>query len=79
MKFADHLSKSDIRNFNQLRRGSNHQSKPESKPKRKEELSFKDVEELMGVNRDTYKRVGGSVRRKWDGESILKSTKKGAS
>ncbi|MFI8495904.1 hypothetical protein ACIGC1_23895 [Peribacillus butanolivorans] len=56
MKFADHhLSKLDIQKFNQLRRGS-HQSKPESKPKRKEELSYKDVE-------DTYKRVGGSVRR----------------
>ncbi|MFF2291205.1 hypothetical protein [Peribacillus butanolivorans] len=64
MRFADHLSKSDIQKFNQLRRQSNHQSKPESKPKRKEELSFKDVEELMGMNSDTYKRVGGSVRRK---------------
>lgn len=63
MKFADHLSKSDIQKFNQLRRDSN-QSKPESKPKRKEELSFKDVKDLMGVNRDTYKRVGGVVRRK---------------
>ncbi|MES1038964.1 hypothetical protein [Peribacillus simplex] len=63
MKFADHLSKSDIQKFNQLRRGSK-QSNPESKPKMKEELSFKDVEELMGMNRDTYKRVGGSVRRK---------------
>ena len=42
MKFADHLSKSDIQKFNQLRKGSK-QSKPEAKPKRKEELSFKDV------------------------------------
>lgn len=63
MKFADHLSKSDIQKFNQLRRGSK-QNKPESKPVRKKELSFKDVQELMGMNRDTYKRVGGSVRRK---------------
>ncbi|WP_336863646.1 hypothetical protein [Peribacillus frigoritolerans] len=63
MKFADHLSKSDIQKFNQLRRGSK-QSKPESKPKRKEELSFKDVEELMGMNRDTYKKVRGRVRGK---------------
>ncbi|MFD4815093.1 hypothetical protein [Peribacillus butanolivorans] len=64
MKFADHhLSKLDIQKFNQLRRGS-HQSKPESKPKRKEELNFKDVKELMGMNRDTYKRVNGAVRRK---------------
>jgi hypothetical protein len=63
MKFADHLSKSDIQKFNQLRRSST-QSKPESKPKRKEELSFKGVEELMGMNRDTYKRVSGVLRRK---------------
>ncbi|KWW17982.1 hypothetical protein AS888_20965 [Peribacillus simplex] len=63
MKFADHLSKSDIQKFNQLRKGSK-QRKSESKPKRKKELSFKDVEELMGMNRDTYRRVGGSVRRK---------------
>jgi hypothetical protein len=32
--------------------------------KRKMELSFKDVEELMGMNRDIYKKVGGAVRRK---------------
>lgn len=64
MKFADHLSKSDIQKFNQLRRQSNHKSKSESNPKKKEELSFKDVKDLMGMNRDTYKRVGGSVRRK---------------
>ncbi|MER1998825.1 MAG: hypothetical protein ABS882_03550 [Lysinibacillus sp.] len=30
----------------------------------KEKLSKRDVEELMGVNRDTYKRVNGKVRRK---------------
>lgn len=60
MKFADHLSKSDIQIFNQLRRGSK-QSKPESMPKRKEEVSFEDWED---INRDTYKRVGGSVWRK---------------
>ncbi|MGE7607660.1 hypothetical protein ACQKML_13715 [Peribacillus frigoritolerans] len=62
MEFADHLSKSDIQQFNQLRRGK--QNKPESKPKRKEELSFKDVEELMGMDRDTYKKVRGRVRGK---------------
>ncbi|MET3322401.1 UNVERIFIED_ORG: hypothetical protein ABIC97_005537 [Peribacillus simplex] len=32
--------------------------------KEKEELNFKDVKELMGMNRDTYKRVNGAVRRK---------------
>lgn len=68
MKFADHLSKSDIQKFNQLRRGSNHRRehkpKPSIKTKKSEELSEWDVKDLMGMNRDTYKRVGGSVRRK---------------
>ena len=63
MKFADHLSKSDIQKFNQLRRGSK-QNKSEPKPKKKEELSFKDWEDIMGKNRDTYKKVGGRVRGK---------------
>ncbi|PJN90977.1 hypothetical protein CVN76_07240 [Bacillus sp. mrc49] len=63
MKFADHLSKSDIQKFNQLRKGSK-QRKPESKPKRKKELSFKDWEDIMGKNRDTYIKVGGRVRSK---------------
>ncbi|MFD4928388.1 hypothetical protein ACFWMS_05560 [Peribacillus butanolivorans] len=63
MKCADHLSKSDIQKFKQLRRGSK-QSKSESKPKRKEDISHRDWEYIMGMNRDTYKRVGGSVRRK---------------
>lgn len=31
---------------------------------KKERLSTRDIEELMGARRDTYKRVKGSVRRK---------------
>lgn len=30
----------------------------------KERLSTREIEELMGARRDTYKRVKGSVRRK---------------
>lgn len=30
----------------------------------KEKLSKKDLDELMGVDRDTYKRVNGRVKRK---------------
>jgi hypothetical protein len=30
----------------------------------KEQLSTKDIEELMGMNRDTYTRRNGAVRRK---------------
>ncbi len=64
MKFADHLSKNDIQKFNQLRRGSNNQSEPKPKANKIENLSHRDWEDIMGISRDTYKRVGGSVRRK---------------
>lgn len=63
MKFAEHLTKADIQKFNQLRKAE--RNKKENKPKRnKEKLSRKDIEELMGTHRDTYKRVNGAVRRK---------------
>ncbi|MEK4228951.1 hypothetical protein [Solibacillus sp. FSL H8-0538] len=32
--------------------------------KQKEKLSRRDVEDLMGIRRDTFKRVGGAIRRK---------------
>jgi hypothetical protein len=33
-------------------------------PKRNEQLTKQYIEELMGVNRPTYKRVRGAIRRK---------------
>lgn len=33
-------------------------------PKEKEQLSKWEIEELMGVRRDTYKRVGSAIRRR---------------
>lgn len=63
MKFADHLSKSQIRQFNQMRRyAENQRERP--KPVQHENLSRRDLEDLMGTRRDTYKRVNGAVRRK---------------
>lgn len=36
-----------------------------SKPKlSKEKLSKQELEELMGCNRPTYRRVGGAIKRK---------------
>ncbi|MBG9586908.1 hypothetical protein [Cytobacillus firmus] len=66
MKFADHLNKEQIRKFNQLRHTSRNQKEKKSKPiaKQQERLSQRDLLILMGANRDTYKRVRGSVRRK---------------
>jgi hypothetical protein len=65
MKFADHLTKEQIQKFNQLRRAE--RNKKENKPKhksKKENLSYKDIEELMGTHRDIYTRKNGAVRRK---------------
>lgn len=36
---------------------------PKKKPK-PEKLSTKDIEELMGIHKDTYTRRNGAVRRK---------------
>lgn len=38
--------------------------KRRKKYKQKERLTRQDIEELMDVNRPTYKRVRGAVRRK---------------
>lgn len=35
-----------------------------TKTKKSEQLSTRELSELMGVNRDTFKRVRGSVRRR---------------
>ncbi|WP_192841131.1 hypothetical protein [Bacillus gobiensis] len=42
--------------------------KEKEKKKKKEEcLSRKDIEELMGVNRPTYKRYKGAIKQKRNG------------
>jgi hypothetical protein len=37
---------------------------PKQQAKKEEKLSTKDLEELMGVNRDIYTRHNGAIRRK---------------
>lgn len=37
---------------------------PLKQSKKKEWLSKWEIEELMGVRRDTYKRVGSAIRRR---------------
>lgn len=61
MRFADHLTKEQVRKFNQHRHTLKEKKKP---PIKKESLSQRDLEELMGTRRDIYKRVNGAVRRK---------------
>ena len=38
--------------------------KKKKRHKRNEQLTRQDIEELMGVRRDTYKRVRGAIRLK---------------
>lgn len=58
MKFADHLTKQDIQKFNQLRKAERNKGQPSAKQttnkKSKEHLSYKDIENLMGIYQDTY-------------------------
>jgi hypothetical protein len=73
MLFAEHLTKEKIQRLNQLRRAERNkkQSNPKPKPKQKEKpmrgnekLSRRDIENLMGMNRDTYKRERGAMKRR---------------
>lgn len=75
MLFAEHLTKEKIQRLNQLRRAernkkqSNPKPKPKPKPKEKpkrgkEKLSRRDIENLMGMNMDTYKRERGAMKRR---------------
>lgn len=49
MKLKDHLRTDNLEKLKKVR---------------KEKLSKQDLRELMGTNRDTYKRHNGAIRRK---------------
>jgi hypothetical protein len=52
MRIADQISDKQKRQLEKM------------KSPKKEKLSRKDLEELMGTRRDTYERRNGAVRRK---------------
>jgi hypothetical protein len=65
MKLANHDEKRQLNNVKSPKR--KRKKKPPSKQqpvKKEEKLSRRDIEELMGIKRDTYTRVNGAVRRK---------------
>lgn len=68
MKIADLLSKDEKSKLNNVKSPKRkRKKKPPSKQqpvKKEEKLSRRDIEELMGINRSTYTRVNGAVRRK---------------
>jgi hypothetical protein len=50
-----------------IKKRLNYKAKPVKKrqqKRNKEKLSQRDIEELMGINRDIYVRKGGALRRK---------------
>ncbi|WP_341356657.1 hypothetical protein [Rossellomorea sp. y25] len=57
MRIVDHLSEVQLEKLNYNKK---------KEPEQKKKIHHEDVdwEEIMGMNRDTYKRVGGAVRRR---------------
>ena len=65
MRVYDYLTPSVRSELTKLSGGINHHPKIESSHKQfKERLTRRDLRELMGTDRQTYKRVNGKVRRK---------------
>ena len=65
MRIYDSLTPSVRSELTKLSDGINHHPKIESSHKQfKERLNERDLRELMGTDRQTYKRVNGKVRRK---------------
>jgi hypothetical protein len=64
MKLSDHLSDKQKRELRQINLPKGKKPKqPKKKPKKKEEKV--NWHEMMGINRDTFKRgKGGAIRRK---------------
>ncbi|MEH7392415.1 hypothetical protein [Bacillus sp. JJ1474] len=59
MKIADHLSSKELQHMNNLKNKDK-----STNNKSNEKLSDRDLAELMGTNRPTYRRVRGAIRRK---------------
>jgi hypothetical protein len=59
MKVIDHLSSEELHHMKNLKNKDK-----TSNNKSNEKLSDRDLAELMGTNRTTYRRVRGAIRRK---------------
>lgn len=71
MKFAEYLSKEQISKVNQLRQGISEETinqfieeQQPTKMKIKETFTKQELEELMGIRKDTFRRVRGAIRRR---------------
>jgi hypothetical protein len=66
VKLSDHIKENDRQKLNQMtgtmkKRKGKRKPKPQPQQKKEERVDWIDI---MGMNRDTYKRVNGAVRRK---------------
>ncbi|MGN7402754.1 hypothetical protein ACTHO0_23135 [Cytobacillus praedii] len=59
MKIIDHLSSIELQHMTNLKNKDK-----SSNNKSNEHLSSRDLADLMGINRPTYKRVRGAIRNK---------------
>ncbi|MBY0122171.1 hypothetical protein [Bacillus sp. S/N-304-OC-R1] len=59
MKIIDHLSSEEKHHMNNLKNKDKSSDNISNK-----KLSSRDLAELMGINRPTYKRVRGAIRNK---------------
>ncbi|MEN0650596.1 hypothetical protein NSQ82_16555 [Caldifermentibacillus hisashii] len=64
MKMIEFLSESQQEKFKQLMKDNMIQSNDSKTNKYTEKLSRRDLEDLMGVRKDIYKRVRGAMRRR---------------
>lgn len=61
MRIADQLSKEQKQQLSKIKTPK---KKRKAKAKKKENLTFRDWEDIMGTRRDTYERRKGAMRRK---------------
>lgn len=64
MKMIEFLTESQQEKFKQLMKDNMIQSNDSKTNKYTEKLSRRDLEDLMGVRKDIYKRVRGAMRRR---------------
>lgn len=63
MLFSEFLSKEQTQKINNLKTPRKDKADKKKQKEKKENLSPRDWEEIMGTRRDRFRRVNGAVRR----------------
>lgn len=66
MKIIDRLDGDTVRKLNDLKKSNRkgHVNNKTSNERNSERLTRREIEELMGTRRQTYRRVNGKIKRK---------------